>query len=66
MEWTIRLTVFPAYPVIDNICRGKDSKYKWSELAKELYIASERSFFRTPKQCRERWLNHLDPVKSKQ
>lgn len=27
---------------------------------------SERQFYRTPKQCRERWLNHLDPSKSKQ
>lgn len=27
---------------------------------------SERQFYRTPKQCRERWLNHLDPRKSKQ
>jgi hypothetical protein len=30
-----------------------------------LYIESNREYFRTPKQCRERWLNHLDPKKSK-
>lgn len=52
--------------VLSLLCRNRGQKYKWSELAKELYIASERKFFRTPKQCRERWLNHLDPNKSKQ
>lgn len=30
-------------------------------MAKDLYLRSERRFFRNPKQIRERWLNHLDP-----
>lgn len=34
-------------------------------MAKKLFIESNRKFFRTPKQCRERWMNHLDPVKLK-
>jgi hypothetical protein len=39
---------------------------KWHEVAKELFAESGRTFTRTPKQCRERWLNHLDPRKSKE
>lgn len=34
-------------------------------MAKRLFIESNRKYFRTPKQCRERWMNHLDPLKLK-
>lgn len=34
-------------------------------MAKRLFIESTRKYFRTPKQCRERWMNHLDPLKLK-
>jgi myb proto-oncogene protein len=40
-------------------------KIKWSEIAKSLFTNSERLYVRTSKQCRERWLNHLDPSKTK-
>lgn len=40
-------------------------KIKWNEIAKSLFIVSEKRFIRTSKQCRERWLNHLDPSKTK-
>jgi hypothetical protein len=40
-------------------------KAKWNEIAKSLFGSSGRAFTRTSKQCRERWLNHLDPCKSK-
>jgi transcription initiation factor IIE alpha subunit len=36
---------------------------KWNSIARELYILSEKKFIKTPKQCRERWLNYLDPSK---
>lgn len=32
-------------------------------MARKLFELSEKTFFRTGKQCRERWLNHLDPQK---
>ena len=32
-------------------------------MAKTLFIISDKKYFRTPKQCREQWINHLDPSK---
>lgn len=40
-------------------------KLKWNEIAKVLFETSQGYFIRTSKQCRERWLNHLDPSKTK-
>ncbi|CAD8175472.1 unnamed protein product [Paramecium octaurelia] len=34
---------------------------KWSKIAKELNDVCQNKFMRTPKQCRERWGNKLDP-----
>ncbi|CAD8207483.1 unnamed protein product [Paramecium pentaurelia] len=34
---------------------------KWSKIARELNERSLNKFIRTPKQCRERWGNKLDP-----
>lgn len=42
-----------------------DKKAKWNEIAKQLYMSSNKVYLRTSKQCRERWLNHLDPTKTK-
>ena len=36
---------------------------KWNEFARQLYERSGKQFLRSGKQCRERWLNHLDPSK---
>ena len=33
---------------------------RWGEVAVSLYAKSENRYFRNSKQCRERWLNHLD------
>ena len=38
---------------------------KWNEVAKTLFLDSQKEYIRTAKQCRERWLNHLDPTKTK-
>ena len=67
-DWEFFSRLFPNKKTIlfRELVERRGQKYKWSELAKELYIESERAYFRTPKQCRERWLNHLDPNKSKQ
>jgi hypothetical protein len=43
----------------------RDKKIKWNEIAKILFINSNKKYLRTSKQCRERWLNHLDPNKTK-
>lgn len=48
-----------------RILQAKGSKIKWNEVSKELYFASLRRYYRNPKQCRERWLNHDDPNKKK-
>lgn len=42
-----------------------DATAKWNEIAKTLFVLSGKKYLRTPKQCRERWLNHLDPNKTK-
>ncbi|CAD8082551.1 unnamed protein product [Paramecium primaurelia] len=34
---------------------------KWSQIAKEIFKQSSNKVFRQPKQCRERWINRLDP-----
>lgn len=44
---------------------SKNSKIKWNEVSKQLFQISNKKFLRTPKQCRERWNNHLDPTKVK-
>ncbi|CAD8064921.1 unnamed protein product [Paramecium sonneborni] len=38
---------------------GKENK--WSQIAREIYKRSPNKIFRQPKQCRERWINRLDP-----
>lgn len=38
--------------------RGPDN---WREIALELHSKSGNNLFRQSKQCRERWINHLDP-----
>ncbi|CAK77942.1 unnamed protein product (macronuclear) [Paramecium tetraurelia] len=38
---------------------GKENK--WSQIAREMYKRSPNKIFRQPKQCRERWINRLDP-----
>ena len=38
-----------------------DDKNKWNDLARTLFKLSKGLYYRTGKQCRERWFNHLDP-----
>ncbi len=40
-------------------------KVKWNQVSKKLFQLSNKNYLRTPKQCRERWNNHLDPSKVK-
>ncbi|CAD8100013.1 unnamed protein product [Paramecium sonneborni] len=34
---------------------------KWSQIANEMFKRSSNKVFRQPKQCRERWINRVDP-----
>lgn len=44
------------------LIRGKImQKIKWSDVAKELERTSKSNFYKTPKLCRERWNNYLNP-----
>lgn len=38
---------------------------KWNEVAKHIFYNSEFKIFKSPKHCRERWLNHLDDKKKR-
>lgn len=51
--------------LFEQLVKRDKFRLRWSDLGKALYIESGRKYFRTAKQCRERWLNHLDPSKLK-
>jgi hypothetical protein len=36
---------------------------KWNEVSKSMFMNTNKAVFRSPKNCRERWLNHLDYTK---
>ena len=44
-----------------QILKERGNKRQWKEIANELNSRSGSEFFRHGKQCRERWINHLDP-----
>lgn len=44
-----------------QIISEKGNKRQWKEIANELNSRSGSEVFRHGKQCRERWINHLDP-----
>jgi Myb-like DNA-binding domain len=47
--------------ILGQIINERGSK-KWKEIATELNErANNQKHFRQGKQCRERWINHLDP-----
>ena len=44
------------------VYRGKImQKIRWSDVAKELEKNSKSNSYKTPKLCRERWNNYLNP-----
>jgi hypothetical protein len=42
-----------------------EEEIEWNEVSKEFFQISSQIFYRSSKQCRERWMNHLDPNKVK-
>lgn len=45
---------------LTEIVQESEENIKWNEIAVELFLRSSKAYFRSSKQCRERWLNHLD------
>lgn len=41
-------------------CVKSEQMGKWNEVSKKMFFITDKEFFRSPKHCRERWLNHLD------
>lgn len=68
MRWhnvfKVTLTKAPWTPAEDDalaqIIKERGALH-WKEIAAELAVRSESGIFRQGKQCRERWINHLDP-----
>jgi hypothetical protein len=43
----------------------EEENWRWNEVAKSLFYNSDCTIFKSPKHCRERWLNHLDDKKKR-
>ena len=46
--------------ILIQIIKEKGIKH-WKDIAKELNARTGFKYYRHGKQCRERWINHLDP-----
>ncbi|KAM3147161.1 hypothetical protein pb186bvf_000877 [Paramecium bursaria] len=40
---------------------GSNYKIKWKKVSEELKLLTKTQHIRLPRQCRERWINHLSP-----
>lgn len=40
-------------------------KGKWYEVSRHIFVSTSYTIFKSPKHCRERWLNHLDENKKR-
>lgn len=43
----------------------QEEHLRWNDIAKALFYNSNCTIFKSPKHCRERWLNHLDDKKKR-
>lgn len=61
----VTLSKIPWTPTEDQllvkIVQEKSAQKPWKEVALELYSKSGLGIYRQGRQCRERWVNHLDP-----
>ena len=39
---------------------------EWSHVSREFFLRGDQTSYKSGKNCRERWLNHLDPSISKE
>jgi len=44
-------------------CIALEDNGRWKEVSKRIFYSSGKTIFKSPKHCRERWLNHLDRSK---
>lgn len=48
----------------------RECKYKtlgeWIHVSKELFLRGDHQSYKSAKNCRERWFNHIDPNLSKE
>ena len=63
MEQRVRSSYEEYSDVILDLFRTDDGKISWNEVAKDIFFKTSKKIFRSPKQCRERWNNYLDPSK---
>lgn len=51
-----------------SVILGRSNEFgrRWSDIAYILYLRSDRAFFKTSHQCREKWFNHLNPALNKE
>lgn len=38
---------------------------RWNDVSRNIFMKTNKMVFKSPKSCRERWLNHLDNTKVK-
>mgnify|MGYP000930932359 FL=1 len=48
--------------LLTRIVQDKTTQKSWKDIAMELYSRSGLGIYRHGRQCRERWVNHLDPT----
>ncbi len=64
MDPTRRFSTF--YDASSVLLRlASEKKYKtvgmWSQISKELFLRGEQNSYKSSRNCRERWFNHIDP-----
>lgn len=48
-------------PHLVTVVRHRGSRaIKWTEISRQIFFQSDGAFYKTPKQCREHWNNHLN------
>ena len=61
----VTLSKIPWTPAEDQLLvklvQEKNAQKPWKDVAMELYSKSGLGIYRQGRQCRERWVNHLDP-----
>jgi hypothetical protein len=53
------------YEVNTGLGREYSDHYKWTSISFQLYVKSNGLFLQIPQQCREQWINHLNPIVKK-
>jgi hypothetical protein len=49
------------YQQVNSILNREFSTDDWKLISYNLFLRSERKYFRSFQQCREKWINHINP-----